>query len=199
MYLGVPNPNILVPLEKMTISAEIDGKKVLFSYGIGSGDLSRNNALSILDDGTVVIPKMEGGSIKEQIQEAIIPLSNKINNNYNLLEGRLAKMELAINDITNIIVSLHPELKVFVVGDKLVMTSMIDASAHDGQLTVSDSETSVVDDMLVFGEYVPQNDKAYVNKGTLYFTDKANVSVSGDTLVTNDSDIYVQDNTLTIK
>ena len=27
MYLGVPNPNILVPLEKMTISAEIDGKK----------------------------------------------------------------------------------------------------------------------------------------------------------------------------
>ena len=27
MYLGVPNPNILVPLEKMTISAEIEGKK----------------------------------------------------------------------------------------------------------------------------------------------------------------------------
>ena len=27
MYLGVPNPNILVPLEKMTISAEIDGEK----------------------------------------------------------------------------------------------------------------------------------------------------------------------------
>ena len=24
MYLGVPNPNILVPLEKMTISAEIE-------------------------------------------------------------------------------------------------------------------------------------------------------------------------------
>lgn len=179
--------------------SKIDGKKVLFSYGIGSGDLSRNNAFSILDDGTVVIPKMEGGSIKEQIKEAIIPLSNKINNNYNLLEGRLAKMELAINDITNIIVSLHPELKVFVVGDNLVMTSLIDASAHDGQLIVSDLETSVVDDMLVFGEYVPQNDKAYVDKDTLYFTEKANVSVSGDTLVTNDSDISVQGNTLTIK
>lgn len=27
MYLGVPNPNILVPLEKMTITAEIDGMK----------------------------------------------------------------------------------------------------------------------------------------------------------------------------
>ena len=108
-------------------------------------------------------------------------------------------MELAINDIINIIVSLHPELKVFVVGDNLVMTSLIDASAHDGQLTVSDSETSVEDDMLVFGEYVPQNDKAYVNKGTLYFTEKASVSVAGDTLVTSDSDIYVQDNTLTIK
>ena len=38
--------------------SEINGNKVLFSYGIGYNESSRENALSILEDGTVVIPRL---------------------------------------------------------------------------------------------------------------------------------------------
>lgn len=176
----------------------INGKKIIFSVGIGSSDEKRENAISIFEDGSVSIPKLEGGSISEQIDNAFNPLSNKLNNYYNELNKRLENLENAIKDITSVISMLHPELKVYVVGDKIIMTNLIDAIVSNDLLEINDSETNVIDDTLVFGEYIPQTEKAFVKSSTLYFTSEAEVSVLDDTLITKDNDIYINNNILTI-
>ena len=65
-------------------------------------------------------------------------------------------------------------------------------------MEINDSETNVIDDTLVFGEYIPQTEKAFVKSSTLYFTSEAEVSVLDDTLITKDNDIYINNNILTI-
>lgn len=175
----------------------INGKKIIFSVGIGSSDEKRENAISIFEDGSVSIPKLEGGSISEQIDNAFNPLSNKLNNYYNELNKRLENLENAIKDITSVISMLHPELKVYVIGDKIIMTNLIDAIVSNDLLEINDTETKVIDDTLVFGE-IPQTGKAFVKSSTLYFTSEAEVSVLDDTLITKDNGIYIDNNILTI-
>lgn len=178
--------------------SSIDGKKIIFSVGIGSSDEKRENAISIFEDGSVSIPKLEGGSISEQIDNAFNPLSNKLNNYYNELNKRLENLENAIEDIASLISMLHPELKVYVVGNKIIMTNLIDAIVSNDLLEINDTETKVIDDTLVFGEYIPQTGKAFVKSSTLYFTSEAEISVLDDTLITKDNDIYINNNILTI-
>lgn len=187
--------------------SEQGGKKVLFAYGIGTSDTNRVNAFSILEDGTVSIPKMEGGNVEEIVANKFIPLQNKVNNMYNELTAIINRQQAQIDSLTNLITQLHPGLKVFVVGDRLVITSLMDADVSGGQLNISDSDTKVVGDVLVFGEYVPEPEpepvpedaKAYVYLNTLYFTDLIDASVDGGTLSITDTETTVTNGVLIIK
>lgn len=184
--------------------SEQDGKKVLFAYGIGTSDSNRKNALSVLEDGTVVIPKMAGEYI---VNEELAHLQNRLTNIYNELTAIISKQQAQIDSLTSLITQLHPGLKVFVIGDRLVITSLMDADVDGGQLDISDADTKVVGDVLVFGEYVPEpgpepptgDAKAYVYLNTLYFTDLMDASVDGSTLSISDADTTVTNGVLTIK
>ena len=185
--------------------SEQDNKKVLFAYGIGTSDSNRINAFSILEDGTVLIPKMAGGSVEEIVANKLIPLQNQVNNMYNEFTAVINKQQAQIDSLTNLITQLHPGLKVFMVGDRLVITSLMDADVDGNQLNISDSDTKVVGDVLVFGEYIPEPEppsedaKAYIYLNTLYFTDLMNASVDGGTLSITDTETTVTNGVLTIK
>lgn len=187
--------------------SEQDGKKVLFAYGIGTSDSNRKNAFSVLEDGTVVIPKMAGGNTEDIVNAKLAPLQNRLTNIYNELTEISSKQQAQIDSLTSLITQLHPGLKVFVIGDRLVITSLMDADVDGGQLDISDADTKVVGDVLVFGEYVPEpgpepptgDAKAYVYLNTLYFTDLMDASVDGSTLSISDADTTVTNGVLTIK
>lgn len=187
--------------------SEQDGKKVLFAYGIGTSDSNRKNAFSVLEDGTVVIPKMAGGNTEDIVNAKLAPLQNRLTNIYNELTAIISKQQAQIDSLTSLITQLHPGLKVFVIGDRLVITSLMDADVDGGQLDISDADTKVVGDVLVFGEYVPEpgpeppteDAKAYVYVNTLYFTDLIDASVAGSTLSISDTETTVTNGVLTIK
>ena len=187
--------------------SEQDGKKVLFAYGIGTSDSNRKNAFSVLEDGTVVIPKMAGGNTEDIVNAKLAPLQNRLTNIYNELTAIISKQQAQIDSLTSLITQLHPGLKVFVIGDRLVITSLMDADVDGGQLDISDADTKVVGDVLVFGEYVPEpgpepptgDAKAYVYLNTLYFTDLMDASVDGSTLSISDTETTVTNGVLTIK
>ena len=183
--------------------SEQDGKKVLFAYGIGTSSSNRKNAFSVLEDGTVVIPKMAGGNTEDIVNTKLAHLQNRLTNIYNELTAIISKQQAQIDSLTSLITQLHPGLKVFVIGDRLVITSLMDADVDGGQLDISDADTKVVGDVLVFGEYVPEpptgDAKAYVYVNTLYFTDLIDASVAGSTLSISDTETTVTNGILTIK
>lgn len=144
-----------------------DGRKILFAYGIGNSDNDRKNAISIFENGEVYIPTLNSPSIDEYIAEQIKPLKNIIE----VQNKKISNFESCISDLSSIIAKFHPELKVFVVGDRLVATSLLDAEVLSNKLIINDNDTSVTDDVLVFGEYVPEPEpeqKAYVENNILY-------------------------------
>lgn len=188
--------------------SEYNGKKVLFSYGIGVAGDRRENAFSVLEDGSVVIPKMEGGNAEELIAnslksvwDTINKTTNKITNNYNELTAIINKQQEQIDSLISMIYKLHPQLKVFVVGERLVMTSMMDAEVSGEKLNILDDETKVEGKILIFGEYTPpeQDSKAYVWLKTLYFTELSGASVQYGLLTLTDNDITAVNGVLTIK
>lgn len=134
---------------------EIEGKNVLFSYGIGD-DGRRDNALSILEDGTVVIPRLDGGGVKEQIDAAIQPLINKVNNMYKELTGIIDEQSKRIQDLLALIPSVKVENdilmigtpKAFVIGSLLVLTRNLPAGVSDDTLTITDTSVEVDNDIL---------------------------------------------------
>lgn len=188
--------------------SEYNGKKVLFSYGIGVAGDRRENAFSVLEDGSVVIPKMEGGNAEELIAnslksvwDTINKTTNKITNNNNELTAIINKQQEQIDSLISMIYKLHPQLKVFVVGERLVMTSMMDAEVSGEKLNILDDETKVEGKILIFGEYTPpeQDSKAYVWLKTLYFTELSGASVQYGLLTLTDNDITAVNGVLTIK
>lgn len=188
--------------------SEYNGKKVLFSYGIGVAGDRRENAFSVLEDGSVVIPKMEGGNAEELIAnslksvwDTINKTTNKITNSYNELTAIINKQQEQIDSLISMIYKLHPQLKVFVVGERLVMTSMMDAEVSGEKLNILDDETKVEGKILIFGEYTPpeQDSKAYVWLKTLYFTELSGASVQYGLLTLTDNDITAVNGVLTIK
>ena len=141
------------------------------------------------------------------VNEELAHLQNRLTNIYNELTAIISKQQAQIDSLTSLITQLHPGLKVFVVGDRLVITSLMDADVDGGQLDISDADTKVVGDVLVFGEYVPEpgpepptgEAKAYVYLNTLYFTDLMDASVDGSTLSISDTETTVTNGVLTIK
>lgn len=130
--------------------SEIDGKKIVFSIGIGTSDTNRKNAVSVFEDGSVKIPGLQASISKEQVEEivsnALIPLSAKIDS----LNDRINTVETTVDEITALLSNIYTGTKVHVVGDRLVFTSLIDANVIDGTLVITDNETRVEEDTLIF-------------------------------------------------
>lgn len=132
----------------------LNDKKVLFSYGIGSST-ERKNALSVLEDGTVVIPILEAGnltseSIQQIVNEAVAPISTKVNNNYNELKGIADEHTQQIADLLKLIQEGGGggSANAYVVGSTLVITSRLESSVEGEKLTITDSDASVTDEVL---------------------------------------------------
>lgn len=121
-------------------ATEIDGKKVLFSYGIGLGDSLRKNAFSILDDGTVLIP-----NINEQFNTLLNPLYNS----YNELKEKVEEQEQQIKDLFILLQSGVGGTKAFVAGSVLVFTKNITTEVIGETLSITDSETTVENGVLI--------------------------------------------------
>lgn len=130
--------------------SEIDGKKIVFSIGIGTSDTNRKNAVSVFEDGSVKIPGLQASISKEQVEEivsnALIPISEKIDS----LNDRINTVETTVDEITALLSNIYTGTKVHVVGDRLVFTSLIDANVTDGTLVITDNETRVEEDTLIF-------------------------------------------------
>lgn len=130
--------------------SEIDGKKIVFGIGIGTSDTNRKNAVSVFEDGSVKIPGLQVSISKEQVEDivsnALIPLSAKIDS----LNDRINTVETTVDEITALLSNIYTGTKVHVVGDRLVFTSLIDANVIDGTLVITDNETRVEEDTLIF-------------------------------------------------
>lgn len=124
---------------------EIEGKNVLFSYGIGYNG-RRDNALSILEDGTVVIPRLN----------SIQPLINKVNNIYKELKGIIDEQSKQIQDLLALIplVKVKNDIlmigtpKAFVIGSLLVLTKNLPAGVFDDTIMIADASVMVENDIL---------------------------------------------------
>ena len=130
----------------------LNGKKVLFSYGIGSEN-ARKNAFSVLEDGTVVIPVLEAWnltseSIQRIVDEAVAPISAKVNNNYNELKAIVDEQAKQIAEIIKIIQGGEGLRNAYVLGSMLVITSRLESSVSGETLTITDSDASVTNEVL---------------------------------------------------
>ena len=59
-------------------ASEVDGKKVVFSVGIGSSEANRKNAISLFEDGTVSIPSLKVEVNVEELEEKILLIQNNV-------------------------------------------------------------------------------------------------------------------------
>ena len=132
--------------------SEYNGKKVLFSYGIGVAGDRRENAFSVLEDGTVVIPKMEGGNVNDIVTKLLEPVYEEINrqsNKYSSLSDVIKSQQAQIDGLISIIGQYHPAgEKAYVVQEMLFFTDRIDVSVQGDTLSISDTETTVENGIL---------------------------------------------------
>lgn len=125
----------------------LNNKNVLFSYGIGRDDNSRENALSILEDGTVLIPSLED-RINDATDSKVIGLNNKFNNNNEELKAIIDEQSNQIKDLLALLQSGVGITKAFVSGSVLVFTKNIQAEVSGETFFISDSQTTVADGVL---------------------------------------------------
>lgn len=109
-------------------ASEIEGKKVLFSYGIGISDSNRKNAISVFSDGSVSIPNLTGVT---GLDEKLAEIENKLNLGLNALQDKILGIynKLSNGDITD---------AVFVINDALIITSRIDSIVSENNLAIND-------------------------------------------------------------
>ncbi|MDM8253367.1 hypothetical protein [Phocaeicola barnesiae] len=151
-------------------ASEVDGKKVVFSVGIGSSETDRKNAISLFEDGTVSIPSLKVEVNVEGLEEEILLLQNNVtalSNKLSSVEQENETLENDIDDLLLLIAQLHGNIKVFVLGRKLVFTKYIDAKAEEDILLIIDSETSVSEDTLICPNFVKDETTAKVENGIL--------------------------------
>lgn len=128
-------------------SSLINGKKVLFSYGIGNGEEYRKNAISVLEDGSVIIPVLDSENITKEIQEFKLEVDSKINNAISNLNKIVEEQNAKIEELLALIQGGGIG-KAFVAGDTLVFTNVVDANIEGETLTITDELITVEDNML---------------------------------------------------
>lgn len=128
-------------------SSIINGKKVLFSYGIGIGENQRENAISILDDGSVVIPLLINDSLTNELQSFKIEIEAKLSNQISSLTKKLNEQDIKIEQLISLIQS-GDYAKAFVAGDTLVFTKKTDVQIISDTLVITDESITVIDNTL---------------------------------------------------
>lgn len=117
-------------------SSYINGKKVLFSYGIGN-ESSRKNAFSVLEDGTFVCDYIQ--TLLDGFENEIKILQEKIYNQQNQLDEVIELLQSGS----------FIEKKAFVLNGKLIFTEYITATVNDSTLTINDSTVKVENNVLI--------------------------------------------------
>lgn len=128
-------------------SSTINGKKVLFSYGIGDGENNRKNALSVLDDGSVVIPLLINENLTNELQSYKIEIEAKLSNEISSLTKKLQEQDAKIEQLISLIQS-GDYAKAFVAGDTLVFSKNVDANIISDTLVITDESITVSDKTL---------------------------------------------------
>lgn len=153
-------------------SSEVDGKKVLFSFGIGTSDTGRKNAISVFEDGSVSIPELSG--LPQDVSEQIAQLQNNLNKAIDTFNNK-------INSILNSLSTTDLSKKVFVVSDSLVITNKIVSEVSEDTLTINDNGFTFNEGYLIYEETSENTylTGAYSENGNLVFTD------SSEEIITN--------------
>lgn len=125
----------------------INGKKVLFSYGVGDTEDRRENALSILEDGSVVIPSLINDSLTNELQSYKIEIEAKLSNAISSLTKKLQEQDAKIEHLISLIQS-GDYAKAFVVGDTLVFNKNADVQIESDTLVITDESITVSDKIL---------------------------------------------------
>lgn len=133
-------------------ASELDGKKVLFSYGIGSSDANRKNAISVFEDGSVAIPNLVG--FDTDINQKLESLESKLTETINTFNNRIINIynKLSNGDITS---------PVFVINDTLIITNRINT-------VITDTDLAINDEMFIFsnGDLSYNSNDGYLTKAT---------------------------------
>ena len=153
-------------------ASEVDGKKVLFSFGIGTSDTGRKNAISVFEDGSVSIPNLSG--LPKDVSKQIAQLQNNLNKATDTFNNK-------INSILNSLSTTDLSKKVFVISDSLVITNKIVSEVSEGTLTINDNGFTYNEGYLIYEETSENTylTGAYSENGNLVFTD------SSEEIITN--------------
>lgn len=135
-------------------TSTIDGKKVIFSYGIGNTEDDRKNAISVLQDGSVIIPLLisdnitkEIQSFKDEFESYKIQIEAKLSNEISSLTKKLQEQDAKIEQLISLIQS-GDYAKAFVAGDTLVFNKNVDANIISDTLVITDESITVSDKTL---------------------------------------------------
>lgn len=152
-------------------ASEVDGKPVLFSYGIGTSYANRKNAISVLSDGSVSIPNLNGVTgVDEKLKE----FENKLNEGLTALQNKLNEELTALR---NKIIGIYDKLSVgyitspvFVVNDALIITNRVDANVEGTDLVINDEMFIFADGDLSYNSDTRYLTGAVDQNGNLIFT-----------------------------
>lgn len=145
-------------------ASEVDGKKVLFSYGIGFSDTSRKNAISVFEDGSVAIPNLVGfdTDINQKLESLVESLESKLTEIINTFNNQIINIynKLSNGDITS---------SVFVINDTLIITNRINTEITDTDLAISDEMFIFADGDLSYNSNDGYLTNAKYENGNLIF------------------------------
>lgn len=129
----------------------VNGKKVLLSYGIGTSESNRKNAISVFEDGSVDIPQFTSERI-----ELAVSNSEKLSVKITDIQGQLLN---EIKDLKEEISALYDYIinnpggsqtgKAYVVGINLIFKESENISILNESLRITDSEIKVEDETLI--------------------------------------------------
>lgn len=140
--------------------SKINNKKVIFSYGIGRSNSYRENAISVLSDGSVLIPNLTGVS---EIDKKLEEIERKVNDGLNKIIGIYNK--LSTGDITS---------SVFVINDALIITNRIEASVASSNVEINNEYFIFADGNLSYNSRDGYLTGAINNNGNLTFIETIN-------------------------
>ena len=166
-------------------ASQVSGKSVLFSYGIGTSEYDRKNAISVFEDGSVEIPNLITPT--EGLDEKVVQLEKIISDNYETLSSK-------ITGILNLLSTDNIDKKAFVVADSLIITYKVDAYVEEDTLTINDVDFYVEGNNLIYESKV----RAYVTEDNLYITESIDAKVDASELIIQDEKINVINNNLNI-
>lgn len=129
----------------------INGRNVLFSYGIGEGENNRKNAISVFGDGSVEIPQFTSERIELAISNSE-QLSVYVTELQSQLLAKINNLEEEIKALYNYIINnpnTPTDNKAYVIGINLVFKNSGNISVVDGSLNITDSEIRVENETLI--------------------------------------------------